>query len=211
MQHPVIILGAGGHAKVLVDILRRLAADIVALVDTAPGRPGAVLGVPVVVGEETVLRYDPQDILLVNGIGSVGDTGKRAAVYRRFRAQGYRFATVVHPAAVVAGDAALAEGVQIMAGAVIQPGCVIGADTIVNTGATVDHDCRLGAHVHIAPGATLSGNVVCDDGVHVGCGATVIQGVALGAASIVGAGAAVLKDVAPGATVAGVPAKEVHP
>ncbi|HWQ62070.1 MAG TPA: acetyltransferase [Negativicutes bacterium] len=210
MQHPVIVLGAGGHAKVLVDTLQRLSADIVALVDVAHGGPHAVLGVPVVSGEETVLRYNPEEIRLVNGIGSVGSTRKRAGVFQRFHDQGYHFATVVHPAAVVAGEVTLAEGVQIMAGAVVQPGCTIGADTIVNTGATIDHDCRIGAHVHIAPGATLSGGVVADDGVHIGAGATVIQGVRLGADSIVGAGAAVLKDVAVAATVVGVPAKEAH-
>ncbi len=211
MKEPVIVLGAGGHAKVLVDTLRRLAAEIVALVDAAPGGPGSVLGVPVLRGEETVLRRDPEKIRLVNGIGSTGSTRKRAGVYQKFRERGYRFAAVVHPAAVVAGEVTIGEGVQIMAGAVIQPGCSIGADTIVNTGATVDHDCRIGDHVHIAPGATLSGGVVVGDGVHIGAGATVIQGVRLGAGSIVGAGAVVLKDVAAAATVVGVPAKEVHP
>lgn len=211
MEHPVIILGAGGHAKVLVDTLERLAVDIVALVDIAPGGPGAVLGVPVVCGEEAVLKYKPEEILLVNGLGSTGSTGKRAAVFQRFRDRGYRFAAVVHPAAFIAGEVTIGEGAQIMAGAVIQPGCTLGADAIVNTGATVDHDCLIGAHVHIAPGATLSGGIVAGDGVHLGAGATVIQGVRLGANSIVGAGAVVLKDVAAGATVVGVPAKEVHP
>jgi UDP-perosamine 4-acetyltransferase len=209
MEHPVIVLGAGGHAKVLVDTLLRLKADIVGLVDTAPDGPRSLLGVPVVGGEETVRRYRPEEIRLVNGLGSVGSTAKRAGIYQKFQGQGYRFATVVHPAAIVGREVTLADGVQIMAGAIVQPGCTLGENTIVNTGARLDHDCRVGAHVHIAPGATLSGGVTVDDGAHIGTGATVIQGLSLGANCIVGAGAAVLKDVAPNATVAGVPAREV--
>jgi len=94
-----------------------------------------------------------------------------------------------------------------MAGAVVQAGCVIGSNTIINTRASVDHDSKIGAHVHVAPGVVLSGGVTIYDEAHLGTGAVVIQGVTIGRASVVGAGAVVIRDVSDGAKVVGVPAK----
>jgi UDP-perosamine 4-acetyltransferase len=145
----------------------------------------------------------------VNGLGSVESTAKRAALFQRFKGKGYRFATVVHPSAVVAGDVVLEEGVQVMAGAVIQPGTRVGENTIVNTGAIVDHDCALASHVHVAPGAVLSGGVSIGEGTHVGTGAKIIQGVRVGSHSLVAAGAVVVDPVGERARVFGVPAREM--
>lgn len=210
MSEPVLILGGGGHAKVLVEALLANHALIAGIVDADPGLRGkTVLGVPVLGGDELVGDYPPASLQLVNGIGSVGLPATRRAVYQRFAAQGYRFAVVLHPAAVVASDVELAEGAQIMAGAVIQPGCRIGRNVIINTRASVDHDCVIGDHVHIAPGCTLSGAVTVGAGCHIGTGATVIQGVKIGAGSVVGAGAVVTRDIEAGVTVVGVPARVV--
>lgn len=184
---------------------------ILGLVDLDASRIGTeVLGHRVIGGDDAVLCHPAESLRLANGVGSVRSTAARRGVFLRFSMRGYRFVTVVHPAAVVATNAELGEGVQLMAGAIVQPGVRIGRDAIVNTGATVDHDCRIGDHVHIAPGATLSGDVEIGEGTHVGAGATVIQGVRIGASCVVGAGALVLRNVADGATVVGVPAREIR-
>ena len=210
MTLPVIVIGAGGHAKVLIDALLTSNVTIVGIADADLGRRReALLGVKIMGNDDEVLRHAPQSVQLVNGLGSVDTTAARKALYNRFRSAGYHFASVIHPSAVVSSHANLAEGVQVMAGAVIQAGTRIGENSIVNTRASVDHDCIIGAHVHIAPGATLSGSVELGDAVHVGTGATIIQGVRVGRGSTVAAGAAVISDVPDKSKVTGVPAKNL--
>lgn len=208
-EPPVILVGAGGHALVLLDALSLVHTVVLGLVDSDPSLAGRkVLGYPVL-GADTALRaHAPGTVRLVNAIGSVGSMARRRSVFESLRGAGHSFASVLHPSAIVSRHAVAAPGVQIMAGAVVQACASIGENTIVNTGATVDHDCSIGAHVHLAPGVTLSGNVRIGDETHVGAGATVIQGVRIGARCTVAAGAVVLGDVADGTTVAGVPAKE---
>jgi sugar O-acyltransferase (sialic acid O-acetyltransferase NeuD family) len=204
-----IIVGAGGHARVLIKALRRLDFDIVALVDADPKLKGAsVLNAPVLGGEEALAGQD-RVVLLVNGIGSTGDMTLRREVHRRMSAQGFRFATVLHPAAFCEDDAMLGPGAQIMAGAVVQTGCRIGADTIVNTSASVDHDCIIGAHCHIGPGAVLSGGVEIGEATHVGTGAVIIQGVRIGANCLIAAGSVVVGPVLDHARVGGTPARSL--
>jgi len=208
---PVILVGAGGHARVLLDALSLSRAVILGLVDADPALVGRqVLGFEILGGDEALRRHAPGTVRLVNAIGSVSSTGRRRLVYESWRHAGHSFASVFHPSAIVSGHAVPAAAVQIMAGAVVQACATIGENTIVNTGATVDHECKVGAHVHLAPGVTLSGNVQVGDETHVGAGATVIQGVRIGARCTVAAGAVVLGDVADGSTVAGVPAREVR-
>jgi sugar O-acyltransferase (sialic acid O-acetyltransferase NeuD family) len=192
----VIIIGAGGHARVLLDALQLSACKVIGFVDPAFAKgssgPG---GLPVLGGDEALKGYSASDVQLVNGVGSVGPTTSRGAAWRRGKDAGFAFARVVHPSAVVSPSATLGEGVQIMAGCVIQTGADIGANSIVNTRASVDHDCRIGETVHIAPGVTLSGGVRVGDRVHIGTGAVVIQGVTIGADSLVAAGAVVYRDL----------------
>lgn len=207
---PVIVIGAGGHAKVLVGLLDALGAEVLGLTDGDPSRHGeAVLGRPVIGGDDAVDGYAPSDVALVLGVGSTGPGPARREIYARFCGRGYRFRSCIHPAAWVAPDAVVGSGTQIMAGAVVQPGCRIGDNVIVNTGAGVDHDCRIGDHVHIAPGAVLGGAVALGAGAHIGSGATVIEQRRIGAGAMVCAGACVVTDVAEGARVGGVPAAEI--
>lgn len=210
MTTPVLVLGAGGHAKVLVEALLAGAAVVAGIVDADPKLNGMqLLGVPVLGGDELIETFPPSEILLVNGIGSVGLPVRRRELFELFKNRGYRFATVVHPSAIIASDVELEEGAQIMAGAVIQPGSRIGSNAVINTRVSVDHDCSIGAHTHIAPGVTLSGAVTVGASSHVGTGATVIQGVTIGSHSVIGAGTLVLKDVPSSVTVVGVPARVV--
>ncbi len=207
---PVILVGAGGHALVLLDALLLTSTVVLGLVDRDPKLAGRmVLGISVLGGDEALRAYAPETVRLVNAIGSAGTMERRRSLYEKYCGAGYAFASVLHPAAIISRHAVAAPGAQLMAGAVVQAGASVGENTIVNTGATVDHDCRIGAHVHLAPGVTLSGSVQIGDATHVGAGATVIQGVRIGARCTVAAGAVVLSDVADGTTVAGVPARRV--
>lgn len=209
MSLPVIVLGAGGHAKVLIDTLLASSAVIAGIVDPDHTLAGTtILGVPVLGGDNVVNDSPLSEVQLVNGLGSVGLPVKRQQLFERFKGLGYNFATVVHPSAVLASDVELGEGTQVMAGAVIQPGCRIGINSIINTRTSVDHDCIISDHVHIAPGVTMSGGVKVGKMTHIGTGATMIQGISIGSGCLVAAGAVVTKDIADGAMVRGVPARE---
>lgn len=209
MSYPVVILGAGGHAKVLIDTLRLKSIEILGITDADPMKKGHLLfGLIVMGSDEEIMKYPIEAIRLVNGVGSVRVDPRRRQLFELFKSKGYRFASVVHPSAIISADVVLSEGVQIMAGAIVQAGCHVGINAVINTGSVVDHDCHIGDHAHICPGVTLSGGVRVGESAHVGTGATVIQGVRIGRNSLVAAGTVVIRDVPDSATVAGVPAKE---
>ena len=202
---PVIVVGGRGHAKVLVSTMLLQGRRVVGFVDVNPVLP-PLLGIPHLGDDGAVFLHPPDQVRLVNGVGSIGSTALRRAVYEKFRKKHYVFETVIHPSATIAPEAHIEDGTQIMAGAVVQPGCQLGENVIINTGARVDHDCSIDAHAHVAPGVTLSGHVHIGSGAHIGTAATIIQGVKVGVAAIVGAGAVVVGDVPAGVTVIGIPA-----
>ena len=206
LNEPLLILGGGGHARVLIDALRTSKRELLGVIDPKLSHGSRILDLTVLGGDEVMDHYSPDAVRLINGVGSVQSTGLRQRVYEKFKARGYVFASVVHSSALIGLNVELEEGVQIMAGVVIQTGCRIGANVILNTRASVDHDCAIGSHVHLAPGVTLSGAVVVDDSVHIGTGAVVIQGVHIGGHSLIGAGAVVLQDIPSGVKAVGVPA-----
>ena len=204
---PVIIIGAGGHAKVLFDCLRLLGTDVLGILDKCPPPEDGTAELPIVGDDSVIGAYSCDAVELVNGLGSIGDTSLRADIFNKFKNLGYSFRTIIHPTASVAQDCELGEGVQVLAGAVVSTGTKIAADSLINTGAIVDHECNIGRHVHIAPGCTLSGSVHVGERAHIGTGATIIQGITIGEKALVGAGAVVVKAVAAGAKVMGVPAR----
>lgn len=210
MSMPVIVIGGGGHARVLIDALLASSVTVAGIADPDPSLVSTkILGVPVLGGDEIISSFPAGEIRLVNGIGSVGVLERRKLLFEKFKNMGYIFSSVIHPTAVIANTVELGEGVQVMAGAVIQTGSRIGMNSIINTRSSVDHDCIIGDHSHIAPGVTLSGEVTIGKGSHIGTGATLIQGVCIGEMALVGAGSLVLKKVLSGSTVMGVPARMV--
>jgi sugar O-acyltransferase (sialic acid O-acetyltransferase NeuD family) len=202
---PAIVIGGSGHAKVLVSTLAMQHRTVLGFVDVNVALP-SLLGIKHLGGDETVFLHPPEQVRLVNGVGSIGSTALRRAIYERFRERQYIFESVIHPSAIIAPEVHIEDGVQVMAGVVVQPGSRLGENVIINTGAHIDHDCSIDAHAHVGPGVTLSGHVHIGSGAHIGTGAIIIQGVKVGSAAIVGAGAVVVGDVLPGVTVVGLPA-----
>lgn len=210
MKRPLIIIGAGGHSKVLLDILQDREEDILGLTEANDTRQNdRILDIPIIGQDQVIFQFDPEFLFLVNGIGKIDRGMHRQELFLYFKRYGYQFTQVIHHSAVVSSHVQLSEGIQVMAGAVIQAGSIIGENSIINTRAALDHDVYIGAHVHIAPGAIISGGVKVGDGTLIGAGATIIQGIKIGSNSIVAAGSVVVKDVADGVTVMGVPAKVV--
>jgi sugar O-acyltransferase (sialic acid O-acetyltransferase NeuD family) len=208
MTLPVIIVGAGGHARVCIDALRAAGRDVKGmLTPEEPLRGKVIHGIPVLGDDDRIDLYRPSEVEVVNGIGSVGDPSRRVQVYMKMKNKGFCFAAVIHPSAVISDDVSVGEGVQVMAGAVIQAGCRIGDNVIINTGAIVDHDCHIGDHAHLATGAVLSGGVRVGPRTHIGTGASVIQGVTIGGSVLVAAGSAVVRGVPDNVQVRGVPAE----
>jgi UDP-perosamine 4-acetyltransferase len=204
-QRPLILLGAGGHAKVLLALARAAAVPVEGVCDPslAVNGIGQWLGVPVIGADDALDTLDPATVFLANGIGQVPFSQLREKLFTRCMAKGFSFASLVHPAAWVAPDAILEEGSQVMAGSIVQSAAKLGMNSVVNTRASIDHDCNIGAHVHVAPGAVLCGSVRVGDRAFIGAGATVIQGIQVGACAVIGAGATVVRDVADDAVVLG--------
>ncbi len=205
MNRPVILLGGGGHARVLADGLLAAGKELAGYV--APADQGGLLaGIRWLGDDPWLLNQPPDAYALVNGLGSVAQADPRRRLFEDFRAAGFRFAQVVHPHALVSPSAALGEGCQVLPGAIVNTGARVGENTIVNTGAVVEHDCELGDHAHIAPGSVICGDSRIGHGVHVGAGAVIIQGIEIGSGAIIAAGAVVTRKVEPLTLVAGVPA-----
>ncbi|MFC1672687.1 acetyltransferase [Pseudomonadota bacterium] len=215
MHKPFIVVGAGGHAKVVLDLLLEMGEEVLGLTDADPARKGdLVLDVPVIGGDEVLQGFEADAVNLALGIGASGDDlcaalGTRQAIGQKLQEQGFSFPALVHLDAIVGRGCEVEDGAQVMAGAVVQADSRIGAFAVVNSRASVDHDCRIAPGVHIAPGASLGGNVQVGVDAFVGIGASVVHGVNIGAGALVGAGAAAVNDVQDGTCVVGVPAKEM--
>jgi sugar O-acyltransferase (sialic acid O-acetyltransferase NeuD family) len=208
----VLIVGAGGHAQVVVDAIWQMRAtgfDVtpVAYVDDNHALHGReILGVPVA-GDISNRGGLEHDAIVV----AIGDNRARAAQFASFKESGAVFATVCHPAAVVAPDVPVGPGCMILAGAIVNTGSALAENIILNTGCTVDHHAQIGSHVHVAPGAHLGGEVVLGEGVLVGIGATVMPRCRIAAWSTAGAGSLVNRDVPANTVVVGVPAHMLDP
>ncbi len=206
----MVIAGAGGHARVLIEAVQSMGRWIVAAL-TDPEVTGEVLGVPVVGTDEVLaeLRERGMTAALV-GVGSTHRPTRRVELYERLQAIGFVLPTVCHSSAQVSATAMLGDGTAVLAGAIINTQAVIGRNVIVNTGAIVEHGCQVGDHVHIAPRAVLGGGAVVAPEVHVGIGAVVLEGRQIGRGSVIGAGAVVLDDVPPNTLCVGVPAEAIR-
>jgi len=210
VERQCLILGAGGHARVVADLLLSQNWQITGFLGPDMSLWGTNWrGIPVLGGDEKLTHYPAHTHALINGVGSTGYPVLRRALFERYIQAGYSFPHLVHVRASIANDVIVGEGSQIMAGAIVQTNTVIGKDVIINTGACVDHDCCIEDHVHIAPGAVICAGVKVGPMTHIGAGAVLLQGIRIGTGCIVGAGAVVTTGVMDSTMVMGVPAKEV--
>lgn len=200
-SRPVAVIGAGGHAKVVMSVLRATGYEVSAVYDDSPEKRGKELfGVPIL-GPIEELEDSPKTHALI----AIGDCRMRERVAHRF--QHVTWVTAVHPSSYVDPTARLGPGTVVFAGAVVQPDAVIGAHVVINTGATVDHDCWVEDFAHLAPGVHLAGGVRIGRGAFLGVGAIVIPNRAVGRGAVVGAGGVVTADLPAGVTATGVPAR----
>ena len=188
----MILYGASGHGKVIIEILEACGVKVNYVVDDNP-EINELIGYEV---RRNTGKYD-------EAIISIGSAQIRKSLVESLDVQKYPVA--IHPSAIVSPRAKIGEGTVVMHGAILQTCVEVGKHCIINTGASVDHDCKLGDYVHIAPQATLSGAVEVGDGTWIGAGAVIKQCVRIGSNCMIGAGAVVVKDVPDGVTVVGVP------
>lgn len=202
-----VFLGSGGHARALWSIVR--SDPGVRVVGATSPRGGEFApGVPLLGGDDVLPGLFAEGVACaVVALGGTADNAPRRRLYDLARSLGFEILSVVAPSAVVAAEASLGRGVQVMPGAIVGPFAALGDGALVNSGAIVEHDCILEDHAHVATGARLASGVRVGRGAHVGLDASVRQTVSLGPGAVVGAGAVVLEDVPAGVTVVGVPAK----
>lgn len=207
MKPLAVVLGAGGHARVVGASLRFLGIEIAAFVDPefragqTKGDTEMIAGAPVAGGLAELARFPANAF---DAYVALGDNLKRKNAVERLRAAGYVMPPLIHPASRLNAGVAIGEASCICMGVNLSAQVRIGAGAIVNTGVQIDHESEIGAFVHVAPGAVIAGRVSVGAGTFVGMGARIADGLSIGRDAIVGAGSVVLKDVPEGAKVLGV-------
>ena len=199
----VLVLGAGGHAKVVIATLQAAGRVVDGVLDDDAALCNSnILGVPVLGGTDCAGSFHHLEAIV-----AIGDNKTRRELAEKVKLD---WTVAVHPSAVVHAGVTIGPGTVVFAGAVIQPGARIGAHSIINTAASVDHDCLVGDYVHIAPGAHLGGTVTVDDGVLVGIAAAALPNVRIGSWATLGGGALAISDVEPRIVAVGVPCRSLR-
>jgi UDP-N-acetylbacillosamine N-acetyltransferase len=208
---PIVVWGASGHARVVVDILGLLDAyEVIGFLDDVnPERKGEIFCGQYVLGGQEQLP-----LLRAQGVGHLvfgfGQCAARLRLAKIVRQNGFTLPALFHPKATIAADVAIGEGTLFAAGSVTGAGAVIGDLAIINTCASVGHECTLGDGVHICPGVHLGGGTRVGAGSWIGIGATVIDHLTIGAGVLIGAGAVVVEDIPDGVVAYGAPARPVR-
>ena len=205
-----VIIGAGGHGRVVLDILRAEGRyNVVGFLDADPTLAGSTVGgLPVLgrVNQFPRLKADRVKAAIV----AIGESRARRRYAQLILDNGFELISTRHPSAVVSPSAAIGRNVVIAPGAIIGPEVRIGDSAIINTASIIEHECQIGPGAHICPAAAMAGRVKIGAGAFIGLGSRIIQCLAIGDDAIIGAGAVVITDIPSGATAVGVPAKVVR-
>lgn len=206
----IVVVGGGGHAKVVISILRKLKRHrILGYTDLKDN--GALVGVSYLGSDRELvaLSAGPKKLNAALAVGQVGLGEFRYELWMRLHSPALSFPWIVSPDAIVNEEVSGGEGAVVMDGAVINSGAIIGRGAIVNTNSTIEHDVVLDDWVHVAPGATISGGVTVGRFSMIGTGATVIEGIKIAAGCMVGAGATVVHDLTEPGVYVGSPARRI--
>ena len=200
----VIVFGAGGHGKTLIELIREAGQlELVGVVDDRLARGSDVLGIPVLGNRDDLASIRRDGIgLAVNAIGGISNMASRVEVSQALAARGFVLPALVHPTAFVEASASIGEGAQILAHSYVGSDAVVGKGVIVNTGAVVSHDCVLGDHVNLSPGCLLAGGITVGEATLLGMGVTTYLGIDIGANVRVGNGAIITAPVPDGRRIA---------
>ena len=202
MSKKLVIIGASGHGKVIADIALKNGYKIVGFLDDNDSVK-EICGFPVLGSTKIVCEYK-ENCEFVIAIGNNEIREKIATTYD------VKWATLIHPAAMIGMQVQVGEGTVIMANAVINPCASVGRHCIINTGAVVEHDNELADYVHISPNATLAGTVCVGKNTHIGVGSCVKNNITICENVIVGAGAVVVKNIAEAGVYVGVPVRRIR-
>lgn|SRR3989344_883459 len=204
-KNPVVIFGSGGHAKVILDILKESGEYILGFLDENKERINKeILGYQVL-GDWSYIKNKK----LINIALGIGDNKKRYKLFKQVENHGLQVVNAIHPHSYISSFVRLGKGIVIMPNAVVNPGVTINDGVIINTGATVDHDCNLGKFSHVCPGVNLAGTVKIGEFSFIGVGSSIIQNIKIGKNVTIGAGASVINDIRDNVTAVGVPAKVI--
>jgi len=210
MNKPLILVGGGGHASVLAELANDLQLPVLAFTEVrAPDTHSLLTGLDFL-GDDSVIfsAHKPDAISLINGLGSTGKIKQRATIFNQFTAEGYGFTDLIHPTSYLSPSVSYGQGLQVLAGAIINTGARLGDNVLINSRALVEHHCIIGSHTHIASGAVVCGGSMIGESVHIGAGAVINQGITVADGAIIASGAVVIADVPAGSLMAGVPAQQ---
>jgi sugar O-acyltransferase (sialic acid O-acetyltransferase NeuD family) len=202
----ILIVGAGGHAQVVADILMCSEITPVGYLDDNPQIFGnQYLGISVIGNVQQISKIE-HDYVVV----AIGNNQRRKQIFEQLVSANENLLTVIHPSAIIAPSATIGIGTMICAGAIINPCSIIGNNVIINTGSTIDHHNHIADHVHIAPGVNIGGIVTIEEGAFIGIGASIIHQQYIGAWSTIGAGATIITNVERNTTYVGTPGRKIQ-
>lgn len=208
VKKKIILIGGGGHCKVVISILKKLDNfEIIGIVDNYKS-DSFISGIKIIGTDDDlkdIYKSSIHNALIT--VGSIKDNTKRYKLFNMAREIGYNFPVIISPEAVVDNDVKIDEGTVVMPGCIINIDSFIGKNCIINTGSIIEHDCKIGNHCHIAPGVHVSGSVEVGELSFIGIGTTIIQGIIIGKNVTIGAGSVVIKDIPDNVIAVGTPAK----
>ncbi len=209
MKKPMLIIGAGGHAKILIDIIQKSDEySLKAVIGKENEEHNELMGYKIYKGDKYLSEFKDAGITSIAiGIGGYTNNEKRKAIYCKLKSTGFEIVNLIDPSSVVSASVKLGDGVVIFAGVIINPEVIIGNNVVIATGATIDHETIVEDHVLISAGVTVGAGDIIKEGALLALGSKIISRVTIGENALVASGAMVVNDIAKNTTVYGVPAK----
>jgi sugar O-acyltransferase (sialic acid O-acetyltransferase NeuD family) len=207
-KEPVILIGSGGHALIVADIIEQMDCFEIIGIISSSNEKHPFLNYPILGNDDCLEIYFNKGIKKAAlGIGGYTSNELRASVFHKLKGMGFSIATAIHPKSTIAKGVAIGEGSCIFAGVVLNPAVSIGKNSIIATSSSIDHETKIGNHVLVSAGATIGANVIIDDGVLCALGTKIISGIHISKNSLIAAGAVVVNHLPENSKVFGVPAK----